>query len=291
MLKSVAVLGALALVTLGMSAPLAAQSQSAVSSSELESAVLSAPATNQATVQNFLQNDQVIGVANSMGVSTADLAVRVSTMDEASLSQVAERTRAAEAGSGGWRPEDRHRHDGAAADHHHRHPAGELTPGRAANAANRRLDHRDVRSRHVTGRRTRVRPVAVSGSARATTGRASGAVSAAVGAAVRRGGGRDGRAVVGTARRVRRGLRGAGPSQRAGHPYHRPRRRVTGAGLGDPGIRRYAGGGAALPRPGCAGGRPHRSRPQTLSLRGPAPVVGAPGDLSRPGARPCALDR
>jgi predicted metalloprotease len=100
-LKFVAVLGILGLATLSTSAPLAAQAQSAVSSSDLESAVLAAPASNQATVQAFLQNNQVIGVANSMGVSTTDLSNRVSSMDEVSLSQVAERTRAAEAGLAG----------------------------------------------------------------------------------------------------------------------------------------------------------------------------------------------
>ncbi len=96
MLKYVAVFGILALATLSTSAPLAAQAQSGVSSSDLESAVVSAPATNQATVQNFLQNEQVIQAAKGMGVNTAELSARVSTMDEGSLSQVAERTRAAD---------------------------------------------------------------------------------------------------------------------------------------------------------------------------------------------------
>lgn len=96
MLKYVAVFGVLAFAAMGTSAPLAAQAQSAVSSSELESAVVATPGTNQATVQQFLQDQRVIGVANSMGVSTADLSNRVSSMDETTLSQVAERTRAAD---------------------------------------------------------------------------------------------------------------------------------------------------------------------------------------------------
>jgi hypothetical protein len=95
-LKSVAVLGILAFASLGLSAPLAAQARSTVSSTELESAVVAAPAANQAAVQHFLQNEQVIGVAKSMGVNTTELAGRVSAMDEASLNQVAERTRAAD---------------------------------------------------------------------------------------------------------------------------------------------------------------------------------------------------
>ena len=96
MLKSIAVLGILALATPGASAPLAAQGRSAVSSAELESAVLSAPAANQAAVQRFLQDDRVTEVASRMGVRTADLAAGISTLDEATLSQVAERTRAAD---------------------------------------------------------------------------------------------------------------------------------------------------------------------------------------------------
>lgn len=95
MLKSVAVFGVLALAALGASAPLAAQARSAVSSAELESAVLAAPATNQAAVQRFLQDERVTGVASRMGVRTATLAADVSMLDEATLSQVADRTRAA----------------------------------------------------------------------------------------------------------------------------------------------------------------------------------------------------
>jgi len=95
-LKSIAVSGILALATLGASAPLAAQTRSAVSSTELESAVLKAPATNRETVQRFLRDSRVTEIAKKMGIQTADLAAGVSTLDEATLSQVAERTRAAD---------------------------------------------------------------------------------------------------------------------------------------------------------------------------------------------------
>ena len=96
MLKSIAVLGILVVATLGASAPLAAQTRSAVSSAELESAVLTAaPAPNRAAVQSFLLNDRVTEAASHMGVSTAYLAARVSTLDEATLSQVAGRVHAA----------------------------------------------------------------------------------------------------------------------------------------------------------------------------------------------------
>jgi hypothetical protein len=94
--KYFAVIGILALAALSVSTPLAAQSRSGVSSSDLESAVVTAPAANQAAVQQFLQDERVVGVASSMGVSTTDLAGRVSTLDEATLSQVADRTRAAD---------------------------------------------------------------------------------------------------------------------------------------------------------------------------------------------------
>jgi len=94
--KYFAVIGILALAALSISTPVTAQAQSGVSSSDLEAAVVTAPAANQAAVQQFLQDQRVIGVANSMGVSTADLANRVSALDETTLSQVAERTRAAD---------------------------------------------------------------------------------------------------------------------------------------------------------------------------------------------------
>lgn len=95
MLKSLAVLGSLALI-LGGSAPLAAQARSVVSSAELETAVVSAPAGNQASVQHFLQNPRVAKVASGMGIRIADLAADVSALDEATLSQVAVRIHAAD---------------------------------------------------------------------------------------------------------------------------------------------------------------------------------------------------
>lgn len=93
MLKIVAVLGIFGLASLGTSPTLAAQAPSAVSSSELESAVAT-PGANQAAVQTFLRSDRVAGIASSIGVSTEDLSNRVSTMDEVTLSDVAARTRA-----------------------------------------------------------------------------------------------------------------------------------------------------------------------------------------------------
>ena len=101
MLKAVAAAGILSLALMGAPASLVAQTRSAVSGSELESAVLTAPAPNQAAVQRFLQNDRVATVATSMGVRATDLAAGVSRLDEATLSQLAERTRAADLGLAG----------------------------------------------------------------------------------------------------------------------------------------------------------------------------------------------
>ena len=96
MLKFIAVSGLVMLATVGASAPLAAQTRSTVSSTELESAVLKAPATNRETVQRFLQDSRVTEVATKLGIRTADLAAVVSTLDEATLSRLADRTRAAD---------------------------------------------------------------------------------------------------------------------------------------------------------------------------------------------------
>lgn len=101
MLKFVAVLGIVGIASLGSSTRLAAQAQSAVSSSELESAVVATPGSNQAAVQSFLHSDRVAGIASSMGVSTEDLSNRVSTLDEVTLSDVAARTRAGDSGLAG----------------------------------------------------------------------------------------------------------------------------------------------------------------------------------------------
>lgn len=96
MLKLIAVSAIVMLTTAGASAPVAAQTRSAVSITELESAVLKAPAPNQKAVQRFLQDSRVNEVAAKMGIQTSELAAIVSTLDEATLSQLADRTRAAD---------------------------------------------------------------------------------------------------------------------------------------------------------------------------------------------------
>lgn len=96
MRRYIAVLGTLA--TLATAAPLTAQVQAPapVSSTELEAAVVAAPAGNQLVVQRFLQDSRVVEAARGLGVHATDLAAGVATMSEDALSQVAEQTRAAQ---------------------------------------------------------------------------------------------------------------------------------------------------------------------------------------------------
>lgn len=93
MLKILAVSGILVIATLSTSASLAAQTRSTVSSADLETAVTTAPAPNQAEVQRFLRDPRVVAAANRMGTRTSDLALRISRLDEATLSQIAAQTR------------------------------------------------------------------------------------------------------------------------------------------------------------------------------------------------------
>ena len=99
MFKQLAVLGTLTMVALGSASPMSAQDRSSVSGSELETAVVarsSQRAANEAVVQGFLQTERVRSAAAGMGVKTEDLAARVGALDEATLSGLAERTRADE---------------------------------------------------------------------------------------------------------------------------------------------------------------------------------------------------
>lgn len=101
MLKGLAVPGLLAVLAVSAIPTLSAQTTSTVSSSTLESSVTSAPAPNRASVQQFLQNPRVMEQASRLGVDPAQLSARVGTMDEVALSDIAARTRAANAGLAG----------------------------------------------------------------------------------------------------------------------------------------------------------------------------------------------
>jgi hypothetical protein len=95
-LKFLVVSAIAVLATAGATTPLAAQARSAVSSAELEAAVVKAPAANQEAVQAFLRDSRVTEVAAKLGLRTAELSAAVSALDEATLKQVADRTRAAD---------------------------------------------------------------------------------------------------------------------------------------------------------------------------------------------------
>ena len=99
LLKQLAVSGVLTLAALGLATPLSAQERRAVSGSELEAAVLTRSgqrAANEAAVQRFIQCDRVKSAAEGMGVRTEGLAARVGALDDPTLNQLAERTRADE---------------------------------------------------------------------------------------------------------------------------------------------------------------------------------------------------
>ncbi|MEO8029281.1 MAG: PA2779 family protein [Gemmatimonadota bacterium] len=99
--KSLAISGLLALAALGATAPLSAQATSTVNPADLEASVTSAPTPNRTAVQQFLQNPRVAEQAGRLGVTPAELSARVNAMDEASMGDVAQRTRAANAGLAG----------------------------------------------------------------------------------------------------------------------------------------------------------------------------------------------
>jgi hypothetical protein len=97
--KHLAIPGILAVVVLSSAAPMAAQGRSAVTGAELEKAVLSRSAqqtSSQETIQRFLRSEAVRQAGTRMGVNTEDLAAKVATLDPATLSDLAERTRAAD---------------------------------------------------------------------------------------------------------------------------------------------------------------------------------------------------
>ena len=89
MSKSRAMSMSLAIAALALVAPLHAQGRSAVTSAELEAAVVARPEGNRAVVQDFLANPQVQSVAGRMGISTTLLSASAATLDQAQVDQVA----------------------------------------------------------------------------------------------------------------------------------------------------------------------------------------------------------
>lgn len=93
-----------ALVVLALQAwpsSLNAQSRSTISSTDLQSAISSTRSEHQATLQGFLQNPRVADVAQGLGASMSDLSAKVATLDDATLTSLADQTRAADLGLAG----------------------------------------------------------------------------------------------------------------------------------------------------------------------------------------------
>ena len=80
----------LAVAALGLTAPLSAQTRSAVSVSELDAAVAERPAAVREAVQEFLATDRGQEVADRIGLSVSELSARVADLDDASLNVIAE---------------------------------------------------------------------------------------------------------------------------------------------------------------------------------------------------------
>ena len=80
----------MAVAAVSLTAPLAAQTRSAVSSAELDAAVAEQPVTSREAVLDFLTTDQAQETAGRMGVNISDLSARVAGLDEASLARIAD---------------------------------------------------------------------------------------------------------------------------------------------------------------------------------------------------------
>ena len=81
----------IAVATLGFSAPLNAQSRAAVTSAELDAALVTSQASRGQAVRQVLMSDQAQQLAGRMGISPAELSTRVEALDEAALNRLAER--------------------------------------------------------------------------------------------------------------------------------------------------------------------------------------------------------
>jgi CHASE3 domain sensor protein len=75
---------------LGLAGPLYAQGRSAVSSAELDAAVVSRPDANREAIRQLLATPQAQKVAGQMGVSPSELSARVAALDQATVNQLAQ---------------------------------------------------------------------------------------------------------------------------------------------------------------------------------------------------------
>lgn len=92
MSKSFSLPMVLAVAALGLTAPLSAQTRSAVSATELDAAVAERPAAVRYAVQGFLATDRALDVADRLGVSVSELSSRVADLDDAALDRIADHT-------------------------------------------------------------------------------------------------------------------------------------------------------------------------------------------------------
>ncbi len=88
MLKPIALSMIIAVAVCGLTAPLVAQTRSAVTGAEMDAAVAGRPAGNREVVRQFLSTDQARTAAQGMGVNAADLSDRVGTLDPVSLQRL-----------------------------------------------------------------------------------------------------------------------------------------------------------------------------------------------------------
>jgi hypothetical protein len=80
----------MAVTALGLTAPLSAQTRSAVSVAEMDGAVAEQPSAVRVAVQEFLATDRAQAVAAGMGMSVSELSAQVAGLDDASLNRIAQ---------------------------------------------------------------------------------------------------------------------------------------------------------------------------------------------------------
>jgi hypothetical protein len=73
-----------------LSSPLAAQSRSVVSSTDLDSAVTATRTDARATVQKFVESKEVQAAATLLGISPVALAAKVARLDSAEVNRLAQ---------------------------------------------------------------------------------------------------------------------------------------------------------------------------------------------------------
>ncbi|MHB1329476.1 MAG: hypothetical protein ACYC2K_14865 [Gemmatimonadales bacterium] len=90
MLKHRLMFLALTAAAVSLASPLGAQTRSAIRPVDLEASVVAVHATAGDSVRAILASDEAATLAGRMGVSSAELAARVATLDDATLVRFAE---------------------------------------------------------------------------------------------------------------------------------------------------------------------------------------------------------